>query len=170
MHKEVCPVISMLLAMTAFAEAQASPHDELKLVLRPQESSRVFRVGEKIRLAAGYTNQSDSSVWIDGRIVYRSHLTLYVADSRGREVPFPGSNVKIKLPPPRREDFVSLHSGLTLMDSDITDSQLIFEHPGTYKITLSGSHGASATYAEEFGLRLGRIGADATITLKVIPR
>lgn len=163
-------MISMLLAVTAIAESQASPNDELKLVLRPQESSRALRVGEEIRLAAGYTNQSDSSVWIDGRMAYRSHLTLSVADSYGREVQFPGSDVKIKLAPPRREDFVSLRSGLSLIDSDITDSQLIFEHPGTYKITLSGSHGASARYAEEFGLRLGRIGADATITLKVIPR
>jgi hypothetical protein len=167
MHKEVYPMISLLLAATVLDLAQAKPLEELRLVLQHQENRQVFRVGEKIRLTAGYANQSDRSVWLDGRIVYRSHLTLSVADSQGREVQFPGSDVKIKLAPPRKEDFVSLRCGISLIDSDITDSDLMLESPGTYTINLAGSHGASERYAEVFGLRLGRIGQPVSITIRV---
>ncbi|MFZ4508044.1 MAG: hypothetical protein ACOYON_10160 [Fimbriimonas sp.] len=139
---------------------------QLQMIL--EENEQVFHVGDSVKLVGGFRNLSTSPVWLDGRIAYKVHLNLKVTDINGHEVEFPGSRLKIRLAPPTKDDFVKLASGTMLLRSDITNGNLKFEQPGTYTISLSGSHGSSESYAMSFGISLGSIGKSAQITVRIV--
>jgi hypothetical protein len=145
------------------------PSGDLQMVLEKPAEESVWRVGESVKITGGFHNSAKESVYLDGRLAFKIHLILKVADDQGKEVDFPGAKEKIKLAPPVRDDFVKLASGTSLLRKDITSGNLRFDRPGLYTVCLSGSHGASESYAKSFGIRLGSIGKLTKIKIRVVP-
>lgn len=169
MHPEVQTMISISILSMLMFTGQAPVSDNLGLILRLGKHG-VIRVGEKVNLEAGFRNNGQRPLWLDGRIAYKVHLNLRVSDKHGNEVIFPGSQEKIKLPPPVIEDFVRLSGHTELLRNDLTSGNLVFSKPGPYTLTLIGSHGSSGTEAKQFGIPLARIGAPARLEIYVYDR
>lgn len=123
-------------------------------------------VGRPVSLGIELVNNSDNSAWLDGRLIFKYHILVQVADQRGNPVILPGLMTKIKVAPPKPDDFVKLASKVVIGRLDFTANALRFAKPGRYRVTVNLSHGASASYAPT-GISLCTFSSTSTVFILV---
>lgn len=121
-------------------------------------------------LTVGVRNAGEQPGWLDGRIADRAHLYVKVFDEAGIQVHYSGWNTKVRLSPPKKEDFIRLEPGFSLMRPEGGLGQVALDKPGRYKVELRYSHGASAIYAKEFKIPLAKLSGPAALQILVAER
>lgn len=162
-------MIVSIVALTCFVSIDLAKDLERPCVEgRVFSSSKVFRVNQPVDLSVELTNVSSVPAWIDRRLVVNHHLIIHVEDAVGSPVAYEGSGRKIRLAPPNRKSFAEIDPNMAWIKRNVLDGALKISRPGTYKISLILSHGASELYSTKWGIALCNFSKPSHLEIKVV--
>lgn len=162
-------VLAALALLTPGFQEKPKPIGPLLEPVLTLDSGQELLVGKPLKLHVGLKNVGDADAWLDGRLVESSHLRFNVFDQAGERVTYPGWNSKGRVAPPQKEDFVKLSPGFSLV-RPVQYEMIVFTLPGTYRVQVTGSHGASRSSAENYGIKLSPFKGSVSITVVVKSR
>jgi hypothetical protein len=153
-------ILNLYLSVLSISFPQAAP---APLILSVKPSASHIRAGDILSVDFVISNRSSSPQWIDGRLIPRAHIWFLMFDQNGELVHYSGDERKLRVGPPRRDDFVNIQPGRSYGVLDYPVGKLPI---GSYTFRARASNNLYSDVADKWGIHLGPVaGTECKVTV-----